>query len=47
MLSNVQLTTDQLSEMTYALVVEKQDADDYAQQWIDDHKEEVLSWFAQ
>lgn len=47
MLSNVQLTTDQLSEMTYALVIEEQDADEYAQQWINDHEDEVLSWFAQ
>ena len=47
MLSNVQLTTDQLSEMTYAQVIEKQDADEYAQQWIKDHEDEVLSWFTQ
>ena len=47
MLSNVQLTTDQLSEMTYALVVEKQDADAYAQQWVKDNEDDVLSWFAQ
>jgi glycine betaine/proline transport system substrate-binding protein len=47
MLSNVQLTTDQLSGMTYALVIEKQDADEYARQWIADNEDEVLNWFTQ
>lgn len=46
MLENVQLTTDQLSEMTYALVVEKRDADEYAREWIKEHEDLVLSWFA-
>jgi glycine betaine/proline transport system substrate-binding protein len=46
MLENVQLTTDQLSEMTYALVIEKRDADEYAREWIDKHEDLVLSWFA-
>lgn len=47
MLSNVQLTTDQLSEMTYALVIEKKDADAYAQEWINSNEDEVLDWFTQ
>lgn len=45
MLANVQLTTDQLSAMTYALVIEKQDVDAYATQWIAAHEDEVLNWF--
>lgn len=46
MLENVQLTTDQLSEMTYALVVQKRDPDEYAHEWIGKHEDLVLSWFA-
>lgn len=45
MLSNVQITTDQLSEMTYALVIEERDADDFAREWVKTHEDEVLSWF--
>jgi glycine betaine/proline transport system substrate-binding protein len=47
MLSNVQLTTDQLSDMTYAMVIEQKDADDYAQAWIEENEDLVLGWFAQ
>jgi len=46
MLEKVQLTTDQLSEMTFALVVEKRDADEYAREWISKNEDLVLSWFA-
>lgn len=46
-LANVQLTTDQLSAMTYALVIEKRDAADYAREWIDQNEDLVLGWFAQ
>ena len=46
MLGKVQLTTDQLSEMTFALVVEKRDADEYAREWITKNEDLVLSWFA-
>jgi glycine betaine/proline transport system substrate-binding protein len=46
MLENVQLTTAQLSEMTFALVVEKRDADEYAREWIAKNDTLVLRWFA-
>ena len=46
MLENVQLTTAQLSEMTFALVVEKRDADEYAREWIAKNEVSVLRWFA-
>ena len=44
MLGNVRLTTDQVSGMTYALVVEKADPNDYAVQWVNENAELVDSW---
>ena len=44
MLGNVKLTTDLVSSMTYALVVEKANADDYAKQWVQDNAGLVDSW---
>ena len=44
MLSNVKLTTDLVSGMTYALVVDKKDADDYAQEWVKENSALVDSW---
>ena len=44
LLSKVKLTTDQVSHMTYAIVVEKMDPADYAAQWAIDNAELVDSW---
>ena len=44
LLSKVTLTTDQVSEMTYALVVQKLSAADYAVQWAQENTELVDSW---
>ena len=44
MLSNVALTTDLVSSMTYALVVDKKDANDYAQEWVAENADLVDSW---
>ena len=44
LLSKVKLTTDQVSHMTFGLVVEKMSADDYAVQWAKDNAELVDSW---
>ena len=44
MLGNVRLTTDQVSGMTYALVVEKADPDDYAVEWVNENADLVDSW---
>ena len=44
MLGNVKLTTDQVSAMTYALVVEKTDPNDYALQWVKENVAQVDSW---
>ncbi|MEM7227129.1 MAG: glycine betaine ABC transporter substrate-binding protein [Pseudomonadota bacterium] len=46
-LKNVQLDTDQVSAMTYALVVEKQDPAEYAKKWVDDNAELVAAWTTQ
>ena len=44
LLSNVKLTTDLVSNMTFALVVEKMDAADFAKQWAEENAELVESW---
>ena len=44
MLNNVKFTTDLVSGMTYALVVDKKDADDYAKEWVAENSALVDSW---
>ncbi len=44
LLSKVKLTTDLVSRMTFALVVEKMSAADYARQWATENAELVESW---
>lgn len=41
---NMKLTTDQVSEMTYALVIDKKDPAAYAKDWVRKNESEVLSW---
>jgi len=44
-LANVNLTTDQVNGMVYALAVEGKDAADYAREWVGENAELVDSWF--
>lgn len=44
MLSNVKLDTDLVSDMTYAIIVDKVDTAEYAKQWVADHADLVNSW---
>ena len=44
LLSKIALTTDQVSRMTFALVVQKMSPGDYAQQWAQENAELVDSW---
>ncbi len=41
---NMKLTTDQVSEMTYALVIDKKDPAAYAKEWIGKNEDQVLGW---
>lgn len=45
MLSNVDFTTDTLSELTYQLVIEGKDAAAYAAEWVAANEDQVLGWF--
>ncbi len=45
MLSNVNLETEMLSEMSFALAVEKKDPEAFAKQWVEDNSAVVDSWF--
>ncbi len=44
LLSNVEFTTDAVSEMTFALVVDKMDAGDFAAQWVSENADVVDAW---
>ena len=44
MLSQVNLDTETVSAMTYALVVEKQDPAEYAKKWVADNSDKVDAW---
>ena len=44
LLSQVKLDTDTVSNMTYALVVEKQDPAEFAQKWVSENGSTVDSW---
>ena len=44
MLHNVKLDTDLVSGMTYALVVDKKDPDEYAKEWVSQNASLVDSW---
>lgn len=44
MLSKVELNTDIVSAMTYALVVEKQDPEAFARKWVEENAATVDSW---
>lgn len=46
-LHNVKLTTDEVSDMTYALVIDKKDPNEYAKEWVAAHEDEVLNWMSE
>ena len=41
---NMKLSTDEVSEMTYALVIDKKDPGAYAKDWVSKHEDQVLGW---
>lgn len=46
MMNNVKFDTDTVSQMTFALVVDGKDPVKFAEDWVAEHEDEVLSWFA-
>ena len=46
-MANMQLTTEEVSAMTFALVIEKQEALAYAQTWVKENEDRVLGWLSQ
>jgi len=44
---NMKLTTDEVSAMTYALVIDKKDPQEYAKEWVAANEERILGWIAQ
>lgn len=47
LLRNINFSADEVSAMTYALVVDKQEPETFAKQWVADHQDAVISWFMQ
>ncbi|EEX09746.1 glycine betaine/proline ABC transporter, periplasmic substrate-binding protein [Ruegeria lacuscaerulensis ITI-1157] len=47
MLANMKLTTDQVSEMTYALVIDEKDPQAYAEEWVAANEDAVLGWMSE
>lgn len=47
LLSSIPFNTDQLSEMTYALVVEDREAQEYARAWVAENEDIVLDWLVE
>ncbi|MGB7240574.1 MAG: glycine betaine ABC transporter substrate-binding protein [Sulfitobacter sp.] len=45
MLSKVDFNTDTISEMTFQLVIEGKEADDFAKEWVAANEDQVLNWF--
>jgi glycine betaine/proline transport system substrate-binding protein len=45
MLHNIKFTADEVSAMTYALVIDKMEAEAFAKEWLAAHQDEVLGWF--
>ena len=43
-LANANFDTETISAMTYALVVEKQDPEEFARSWVAENEDAVLSW---
>lgn len=41
---SIALTSDEVSEMAYAIAVDKEDPDAFAKKWVADHKDKVLGW---
>ena len=44
---NMKLDTDTVSEMTYALVVDERDAEEYAREWVSENEDAVLGWMTE
>ncbi|MEW5424706.1 glycine betaine ABC transporter substrate-binding protein [Amorphus sp. 3PC139-8] len=47
LLSNLDLEADAISDMTYALIVERRDPDAYAAEWIEANPDRVARWLAE
>ena len=46
-MANMKLTTEEVSAMTFALVIEKQEPLDFAKAWVKDNEDRVLGWMTQ
>lgn len=47
LLRNINFSADEVSAMTYALVVDKEQPEAFAKEWVAAHQDEVLNWLTQ
>ncbi len=47
MMANMKLSTEEVSAMTFALVIEKKEPLDYAKAWVKENEDRVLTWMSQ
>ncbi|MGO4835399.1 glycine betaine ABC transporter substrate-binding protein [Rhizobiaceae sp. 2RAB30] len=43
-LSNIDFTPDEITQMSYAIEVERQEPAAYAQKWVADHADRLSAW---
>jgi len=43
-MANMKLTTEEVSAMTYALVIDKQEPLDFAKSWVQENEDRILGW---
>ncbi|MEP1933694.1 MAG: glycine betaine ABC transporter substrate-binding protein [Paracoccaceae bacterium] len=46
MLANMNLTTEEVSDMTFALVIDKKEPQAYAEEWVSANEDKVLGWMS-
>lgn len=45
LLRNIQFSADEVSAMTYAVVVDKKEVEEFAKEWVAEHEDQVIGWF--
>lgn len=46
LLGNMKFTTEEVSAMTFALVIDKKEPADFAKAWVKEHEDQVLDWLS-
>ncbi len=47
LMSNIKLTTEEVSAMTFALVIDSKDPKEYAKSWVAENEDKILGWLSE